>query len=65
MGTTVQIPKIHKIPPDVDFWSLKVMNPVDNAEQYYPHDNFVGNCLCGEYKNSALPLVGHMPESIL
>ena len=46
-GTNVRLPKIQKIPPEVDFESSKVhqknlsldINPVDNAEPCYPHDN--------------------------
>ena len=41
------------------------INPVDNAEPCYPHDNIVGSHLCDECKKSILPIVCRLPESIL
>ena len=44
--------------------SLEI-NPVDNAEPCYPHDNIVGVHLCDEHKKWILLVVCHMPESML
>ena len=45
MGTSVRLPKIQKTPPEVDFESsrspAKSVNPIDNADPSYPHDNVV------------------------
>ena len=49
--TYVRLPKIHKSPPEVDFWILKISQqslslgtiPIDNAAPNYPHDNVVGS----------------------
>ena len=40
-------------------------NPIDNAEPCCRHDNIVGGHLCDECVKSILPVVCHMPESIL
>ena len=53
IGTHVRLPKIHEIPPKVDLsphdrqqnLSLGV-NPIENAEPCFPHDNIVGSHLC-------------------
>ena len=45
METSVRLLKIHKTPPEVDFESsrspAKSVNPIDNADPSYPHDNAV------------------------
>ena len=58
MGTNVRLPKMHKTPPEVDF------DPQGLVPRY-PHDNIVGIHLCDECLKSTLPIVCHMPESIL
>ena len=55
MGTNVRLLKIHKIPPEVYLESSKSINPIDNAEACFPHDNVVGDHLCDECKKPALP----------
>ena len=71
-GTNVLLPKYTRhLPmlissPQSRQQSLSLeTNPVNNAVACFPHDNIVGNRLCDEYKKSALPIVCHMPESIL
>ena len=72
-GTNVRLPKIHKTPlprltlkPQSRQQSPSLgINPVDNAEPCYPHDNIVGIHLCCECTKPILPIVCHMPESIL
>ena len=44
--------------------SLEI-NPIDNAEPCYRRENIVGSHLCGECMKSFLPIVCHMPASIL
>ena len=70
--TYVRLPKIHKIPPEVDFWILKIPQqslslgtiPIENAAPNYPHDNVVGSHLCDECMKSNGPSVRHMLLSI-
>ena len=59
MGTNVRLPKIHKTPPRLILdpqsrqQSLGLgINPVDNAEPCYPHDNIVGIHLCDAWNQS-------------
>ena len=60
MVTDVRLPKIQKIPSEVDFWVFKVSTknlslgiyPVDNAGPCFTHDNIVGNHLCDECMKS-------------
>ena len=39
------------------------IDPIDNAEPCYPHDNNVGIHLCDECTKSILPIVCRMPRS--
>ena len=72
MVTSVRLPKIHKTLPE-GFSSSQGLQenlsretkPVDNAKQCCPHDKIVGSHLCDECMKSILPIVCHMPESML
>ena len=60
MGTNVRLPKIHKIPPEVDVLSPQGrqqnltlgINSIDNAESCFTHDNNVGSHLRDECMKS-------------
>ena len=41
------------------------INPIDNAELCYPHDNIARRHLCDECKRSSVPIIGHTLLSIL
>ena len=67
MEKNVRLPKIHKIPPEIDFVSPQgrqqnlshSTNSIDNAEPSYPHDNTVGSHWCDECMKSIWPNVCH------
>ena len=71
MGTNVRLPKIHKIPlmftlsPQgiLQHQNLEI-NPINNAEPCFPHDNTVGNHLRDKCMNLILPSVYHKLLSI-
>ena len=73
IGTNVRLPKIHKtltprliLSPQGHQQNLSLgINPIDNAEPCYPHDNIVGSRLCDECLKLILPNVSRKPESIL
>ena len=71
MGTNAWLPKIHRIPPDVDL-NLQGLQqnlnlepvPVCNVELCFPHDNNAKIHLCDECKKSNEPSVCHKLWSI-
>ena len=59
----MRLPNLHKIPPEVYFESSGSpekknlgINPIDNAELCYPHDNIAGSHLSDECKRSSVPI---------
>ena len=72
METKDRLPKTHKIHPRLILSpqgrqrNLSLgMNPIDNAEPCYTHDNVVGRHLCGECGKSILSIACRKLRSIL
>ena len=72
VGTNVWLPKIHRIPPEVDFETSKSQQslsieiiPIYNAVLYFPHGNAVCHHSCYECNKSSEPSVCHKLSSIL
>ena len=71
MDTNVRLPNTQKIPlpklilnPQSPQQNLSLgINPIDNAEPCYPHDNIVSSHSCGEYRRFSVP-IGHKLLSI-
>ena len=68
LGTNVRLPKIRKIPPDVNLQDLLQkpsleIDSIDNLQLSYPHDNIVGSHVCDEFKksNEQAPVTGSIP----